>query len=109
MWLSILLPLHLHYLQLLQPSQVDIQKILRHLSYTQVVIQGGHVICILSAQWYLFICVGASLAGHVLARPLFWRFNEIHYRHIKKWCMHLLQLDHFPMPLLLQQQAHQFP
>lgn len=56
MWLSVLLSLHLHYLQLLQSPQVvplDIQEILRHLSHTQGVIRGGRVIRILSAQWYL--------------------------------------------------------
>ena len=31
--------------------------------------------------------VGASLTGLVLARPLLWRFNEIHYN---KNCMHTL-------------------
>ena len=31
------------------------------------------------------IGVGASLAGPVLAGPLFRRFNKIHYIHIKKW------------------------
>ena len=38
----------------------------------------------------------------VLAGPLFWQFNKIHYEYILKlWhthCTHLLQLDHFKSP-----------
>ena len=56
MWLSVLLPLHLHYPQLLQlprVSPLDTQEILGHLSRTQGGVRGGKVICTLSAQWYL--------------------------------------------------------
>ena len=37
---------------------------------------------------YYFIGVGAGPAGPVLARPLFWQFNETHYIDVLKSSVH---------------------
>ena len=44
-----------------------------------------------------YIGIGACSAGPILARPLFWRCNEIH-KIAGGLCTRLLQPDHFESP-----------